>query len=183
MKRVWLLFHLFLLLLFHLGRFLHKPRQIGFRHEFQHVAYHRMRTKAKHQAQSTSTQSTKRTTTSHVYFRTEALRVQGLGMKCVYIYISINIFFSQLNKHCNFGLKQNGRKSKSLTAGEALQTPVSRTLMQALGTRVQEGSPGEYRRGCISPPTPDISLGELGWEWGWGKSYKALGPSGRLLLS
>ena len=87
MKRVWLLFHLFLLLLFHLGGLLHKPRQIGFRHEFQHMTYHHTRTKVKHQAQSASTQSTKRITTSYIYFRTEALRMQGLGMIFIYKYI------------------------------------------------------------------------------------------------
>lgn len=54
--------------------------------------------------------------------------------------------------------------------------------MQALGTRGQEGSPGESPRGRVSPPTPDITLGELGWEQVWGKSYKALGLFWGLLL-
>lgn len=47
---------------------------------------------------------------SYVYFRTEALRMQSLGVK----YIYINIFFSQLNKHCNFGLKTKWKKKQKL---------------------------------------------------------------------
>lgn len=50
--------------------------------------------------------------------------------------------------------------------------------MQALGTCIQEGSPGEHRRGCISPPTPDISLAELGWNGGGARITKHWGHLG-----
>lgn len=47
MKWIWLLFCLLLLFLFHLGGFLHKPTQTGFRHGFQHVPHNCMQTKRK----------------------------------------------------------------------------------------------------------------------------------------
>lgn len=56
------------------------------------------------------------TATSYIYFRTEALRMQGSGYKCMFVFF----FFRQLKKHSNFGLKQNERKSQSLATGEAL---------------------------------------------------------------
>lgn len=64
-------------------------------------------------------QAQRETTMSRIYFRTEALRVQGLAYKW--------ICFFQSKKHSNFGLKQDERKSQSLTVAKALHTPISKT--------------------------------------------------------
>jgi len=92
-------------------------------------------------------------------------------------------FFSQSKKHRNFEFKRDERKSKSLTTGEELQTPPATSPSAKLSCK--PWAP-EFRRevlesplrGWISQPTPEISLGELGWKYGWDKGYKALGPFG-----
>lgn len=73
--------------------------------------------------------------------------MQGLGHKYVYICI---IYISANQRNSNFRFKRDERKSKSLTTGE--EPSVSRTLMQALGTRIQEESSGE------SPERLDLSV-------------------------
>lgn len=149
MKWVWLLFHLLLLLLFHLGGFLHKPIQTGFRHGSQHAPHKCMRTKrrqsAKHRVRPIKAR--RETTMSYVYFRTRGPKDARFGTKYVYICI---IYISANQRNSNFRFKRDERKSKSLTTGE--EPSVSRTLMQALGTRIQEGSSGE------SPERLDLSV-------------------------
>lgn len=181
MKWVWMSFRLLLLLLLCLRRLLQKPMQTGFRHGFQHVSHNCMRTERRQSARHRVhwTESTKRNHLFlyhlYIYFRTEALRMQGLACKDIY-------FFSQPKKHSNFGVKQNERKSQSLPTAEELQTPISRTLMQALGIRVQEGSPGESpERLGLSAHTWHFSW-RTGLETGMGQELQSTGAFGGPIL-
>lgn len=93
------------------------------------------------------------TTMSCIYFRTEALRVQCSAHEW--------IFFFHSRKHSNFGLKQDDRKSQSLTTAEALHTSISRTHASS-GHPSSGGQPWTVtKRLGLSPELP---LGELGWK-------------------
>lgn len=74
MKWVWVLVCLLLLLLFHLGAFLHKPTQTGVRHGPQHKPHNHMRTKRRESARHTVRQikAQRETTMSYVYHWTRS---------------------------------------------------------------------------------------------------------------
>ena len=135
---------------------------------------HAKKEKVKRKAQSASDKSTKRNHYVTCLFQDK--KPQG----CKVWDINKYIFFSQSKKHCNFWFKRDGRKSKSLTTGEELQTDrLSAELScKPWAPEFRREALESPLRGWISQPIPAISLGELGWKYGWDKGYKALGPFG-----
>lgn len=157
MQWVWLLFCLRLLLLVRPGGFLHRPMQTGFRRGFQHVPHNCMRAERRQSARHRARQTTSTKRNHYVTYLFQGQKPEGCRVR----HINGYVFYSQSKKHSNFELKQDERKSQSLTTAEALHTPISRTHASS-GHPSSGGQPWTVteRLGL----SPELALGEFGWK-------------------